>query len=130
MIVRNHGTPGHVSRDLHAQTPPLNGSAERQVIDLRGFVTFPDYSSDGSRIAFGGSVADGDNEIYVVDGYPWFPVANRLVRIDPATNRIDRVVEFATDEFLGFGSTIGFDAIWIGGLPGQVARVPISALKK
>ena len=31
----------------------------------------------------------------LVDGYPWFPVYNQLVRIDPATNRIDRIVKFA-----------------------------------
>jgi streptogramin lyase len=66
----------------------------------------------------------------IIDGSPWFPVANRLVRIDPATNRIDRVVEFAPDGFLGFGSAIGFDAVWIGGLePGQVARIPLTSLE-
>ena len=31
----------------------------------------------------------------VVNGYPWFPVGNRLVRFNPATNEVDGVVEFS-----------------------------------
>ena len=64
----------------------------------------------------------------LVDGYPWFPVYNQLVRIDPATNRIDRIVKFAKSaEFEAFGTAVGFDSVWIGG-HGVVARIPIDAL--
>jgi len=65
----------------------------------------------------------------IVDDYPWFPVANHLVRIDPATNRVDRIVEFTNEPFEGYGSAVGFNAAWIGGFNGFVARVPIDALK-
>jgi YVTN family beta-propeller protein len=64
----------------------------------------------------------------LVDGYPWFPVGNRLVRIDPATDRIDQIVAFAPDEFTSFGATLGFDAIWVGSSDGRIARIPIEAL--
>jgi hypothetical protein len=65
----------------------------------------------------------------LVDGYPWFPVYNQLVRIDPATNRIDRIVRFAKSaEFAAFGATVGFDSVWVGG-HGRIARIPIAALK-
>ena len=64
----------------------------------------------------------------VVDGYPWFPVANRLVRIDPATNRVDRIVEFAKSGFEGYGTALGFDAVWVGGVSGFVAKIPVDAL--
>lgn len=63
----------------------------------------------------------------LVDGYPWFPVYNQLVRIDPATNRIDRIVKFAPSaEFAAFGTTIGFDSVWIGAQTGRVSRIPIA----
>ena len=65
----------------------------------------------------------------VVDGYPWFPVANRLVRIDPATNRIDRIVEFAKAGFDGYGTVIGFDSVWVGDFNGSVAKIPIALLE-
>ena len=42
-----------------------NGTGERQVTVGAG-ATFPDYSPDGSRIAYGG-FADGDSEVYVID---------------------------------------------------------------
>jgi len=64
----------------------------------------------------------------LVDGYPWFPRGNRLVRIDPATNRVDQIVEFTPKAFESFGATLGFDAIWVGGSDGRIARVPIDAL--
>jgi hypothetical protein len=65
----------------------------------------------------------------LVDGYPWFPVYNQLIRIDPATNHIDRIVKFAKSaEFAAFGATVGFDAVWIGG-QGRIARIPIAALE-
>jgi streptogramin lyase len=64
----------------------------------------------------------------LVDGYPWFPVGNRLVRIDPATDRIDWIVAFAPDEFPSFGATLGFGAIWIGSIDGRIARIPIDTL--
>ena len=64
----------------------------------------------------------------LVDGYPWFPRANRLVRIDPATDRIDQIVEFTPDAFESFGATLGFDAIWVGSSDGRIARIPIDAL--
>jgi virginiamycin B lyase len=66
----------------------------------------------------------------VIGGYPWFPVANRVVRVNPDTNRVDRVVEFAADKFLGFGSVVGFDALWVGSVdPGRIARIPLAALQ-
>ena len=64
----------------------------------------------------------------LVDGYPWFPRGNRLVRIDPATDRIDQVVEFTPKAFESFGATLGFDAIWVGSSDGRIARIPIDAL--
>ena len=65
----------------------------------------------------------------LVDGYPWFPVGNRLVRIDPATDRIDQIVAFTPDEFTSFGATVGFDAIWVGSNgDGRIARIPLDAL--
>ena len=64
----------------------------------------------------------------LVDGYPWFPVGNRLVRIDPATDRIDQIVRFTPGEFSSFGATLAFDAIWVGSNDGQIARIPIDAL--
>ena len=64
----------------------------------------------------------------LVDGYPWFPVANRLIRIDPATNRIDRILEFTSQTFEGFGSAVGFDSVWVGGFNGLIARIPVDAL--
>lgn len=63
----------------------------------------------------------------VIDGYPWFPVDNHLVRVDPATNRLDRVVEF--DEwFESFGAVVAFDSIWIGSVAGEIAVVPLAVL--
>jgi YVTN family beta-propeller protein len=65
----------------------------------------------------------------LVDGYPWFPVYNQLVRVDPATNRVDRIVRFAKSaEFAAFGSVVGFDSVWIGG-HGRIARIPVAALR-
>ena len=65
----------------------------------------------------------------VVDGYPWFPVANQLVRVDPAANRVDRIVRFAKSaEFAAYGTVLGFDSVWIGG-QGRVAQIPIAALR-
>jgi streptogramin lyase len=64
----------------------------------------------------------------LVDGDPWFPVGNRLVRIDPATDRIDQIVMFSPGEFTSFGATLGFDAIWVGSSDGRIARIPIDAL--
>ncbi|MFL5725791.1 MAG: hypothetical protein ACJ77F_05585 [Chloroflexota bacterium] len=65
----------------------------------------------------------------LVDGYPWFPVGGRLVRLDPATNKADGVVQFA-DTFEGFGTAVGFGSVWVGDAPGgQVARIPLSVLE-
>ena len=64
----------------------------------------------------------------LVDGYPWFPVGNRLVRIDPATDRIDQIVAFTPGEFASFGATVGFDAIWIESSDGRMARIGLGAL--
>jgi hypothetical protein len=66
----------------------------------------------------------------LVDGYPWFPVRHRLVRIDPATNAIDRIVEFTKDPFGSYGTTLAFDSIWVGGENGLIARLPLSALSE
>ena len=73
----------------------------------------------------------------LVDGYPWFPVGNRLVRIDPATDRIDQIVAFwfrsdfglMPDEFPSFGATVGFDSIWIESSDGRMARIGLDALQ-
>ena len=64
----------------------------------------------------------------LVDGYPWFPVGNRLVRIDPATDRIDQIVAFTPGQFASFGAAVGFDAIWVGSDDGQIAQIPLDAL--
>ena len=64
----------------------------------------------------------------LVDGDPWFPVGNRLVRIDPATDRIDQIVRFTPGEFTSFGATLGFDAIWVGSDDGRIARIPLDEL--
>jgi streptogramin lyase len=64
----------------------------------------------------------------LIDGYPWFPRGNRLVRIDPSTDRIDQIVEFTPKAFASFGATLGFDAIWVGSDDGRIARIPIDAL--
>lgn len=64
----------------------------------------------------------------LVDGFPWFPVGNRLVRIDPATDRIDQILAFEPGEFESFGATLGFDAVWVGSQDGRIARIPINAL--
>ena len=64
----------------------------------------------------------------VVDGHAWFPVNNQLVRIDPATNKIDRIVKFwSSAEFAAYGATVGFDSVWVGG-QGRISRIPITAL--
>jgi hypothetical protein len=70
----------------------------------------------------------------LVDGVPWFPVGPRLVRINPATNAIDRVATFVDDgTFASFGSTAAFGYVWIGGnsgtLGGELFRVPLDALR-
>jgi streptogramin lyase len=77
-----------------------------------------------AQIDIGGS----NGGAVLVDGYPWFPRANRLVRIDPATDRIDQILEFTPKAFESFGATIGFDAIWVGSSDGRIARIPMDAL--
>ena len=72
-------------------------------------------------------IGGNNGRALMVDGYPWFPVGQRLVRIDPKTNRIDRFVEFARN-FSAFGSTMGFGFVWIGDFAGYVARFPVTAL--
>ena len=63
------------------------------------------------------------------NGYPWFPVGNRLVQFDPATNEVDGVVEFA-DAFQGYGTAIGFGSVWVGSVGGRtLARVPLDVLE-
>jgi len=65
----------------------------------------------------------------VVNGYPWFPVGNRLVRINPGTNEVDGVVEFA-DAFQAFGTAVGFGSVWVGSIGGRnLARVPLDVLE-
>jgi YVTN family beta-propeller protein len=70
----------------------------------------------------------------LVDGYPWFPVGMRLVRINPAMNRVDRIVKVVDEsKFESFGATIAFGAAWIGGADGvtdpRVIRIPLEALR-
>jgi hypothetical protein len=70
----------------------------------------------------------------LVDGYPWFPVGLRLVRVNPATNRVDRLVKLANDfKFESFGAIIAFGSAWIGGDDGvtepRVIRIPLEALR-
>ena len=76
-----------------------------------------------------------NGDVVLVDGYPWFPVGMRLVRIDPATNRVDRLVQLETDpKFGSSGATIAFESVWIGGADGvtkaRVIRIPIDALRE
>ena len=64
----------------------------------------------------------------VVNGYPWFPVGNRLVRFNPATNEVDGVVEFI-DAYQGYGTAVGFGSVWVGSVGGtRLARVPFDVL--
>jgi virginiamycin B lyase len=75
------------------------------------------------------SVGGNNGGASVVNGYPWFPVGNRLIRFNPTTNEVDGVVEFA-DAFQGFGSAVGFGSVWVGGIGGRsLARVPLDVLE-
>ena len=64
----------------------------------------------------------------IVDGHAWFPVNNQLVRIDPATNGIDRIVKFLEVRRLR--------GVWgdrrlrrrLGRRSGRIVRIPIDAL--
>ena len=57
-----------VSGNFEIWTMKANGSQQTQVTHLGGRALFPDFSRDGRKIAFGGTVGDDpNNEIYVVD---------------------------------------------------------------
>ncbi|TMF43366.1 MAG: hypothetical protein E6I23_10850 [Chloroflexi bacterium] len=44
-----------------------NGTQQEQVTHLGGNVTFPDFSPDGSRIAFGGSAGGSNPDLWIVN---------------------------------------------------------------
>jgi hypothetical protein len=73
-------------------------------------------------------IGDHNGGAILVNGYPWFPVGGRLVRLDPATNAPDGVVQFA-DAFESYGTAVGFGSVWVGG-SGKVARIPLSVLEE
>jgi hypothetical protein len=131
-VVRIDPTTNAVVATIKTTTSPCGGIAVQpnavwlsSCFDDRDIVRIdPQTNVNVTEIDLGGH----NGGAVVVDGYPWFPVGNRLVRIDPATNRIDRVLEFASGAFHGFGSTLGFGSLWIGGVDGQIARIPIVAL--
>jgi Tol biopolymer transport system component len=57
-----------VSGNFEIWTMRANGTQQTQVTHLDGRALFPDFSRDGRKIAFGGTVGDDpNNEIYVVD---------------------------------------------------------------
>jgi Tol biopolymer transport system component len=57
-----------VSGSFEIWTMKQNGSQQSQVTHLGGRALFPDFSRDGTRIAFAGTVGDDpNNEIYTVD---------------------------------------------------------------
>jgi len=75
---------------------------------------------------------NGDNPI-TVDGFPWLTVENfdsgpgRLVRIDPATNTIDRVVSVG-DHFRGADLFVADGSVWlIDGANATIVRLPLAA---
>jgi Tol biopolymer transport system component len=58
----------NVSGNFEIWTMRANGTKQTQVTHLGGLALFPDFSRDGRKIAFGGTVGDDpNNEIYVVD---------------------------------------------------------------
>jgi YVTN family beta-propeller protein len=72
----------------------------------------------------------------LVDGFPWLAVAStgvgpaRLVRIDPATNTIDKVVSLG-DAFMGANLVVASGSVWVADLlNNQVIRLPLAAFNR
>jgi hypothetical protein len=75
---------------------------------------------------------NGDYPI-VVNGVPWLAVESasgqpaRLVRIDPTTNAIDRVVSVG-DSFRGADLVVATGSVWvIDSANGNILRLPLAA---
>jgi streptogramin lyase len=68
--------------------------------------------------------------IAMIDGRPWVSVVGgQLVRIDPATNLIDRVVAPGSGFSGGGDVVIAADSLWVvDAVANQVLRLPIAAL--
>ena len=58
------------------------------------------------------SIGGQNGGAVMADGYPWFPVENRLVRLNPETNEVDGVVEFSV-AYHGYGTAPGFGSVWM-----------------
>ena len=119
------GTP--TARALLAAAATLLGVAPT--------VARPQATAEGKDMALvahhdlGGN---GDNPL-TVDGFPWLTVVNfdsgpgRLVRIDPATNTIDRVVSVG-DHFRGADLFVADGSVWlIDGANATIVRLPLAA---
>jgi len=89
-----------------------------------------------ATIDLGGHAGDA----FVVDGDVWFPVEDHmgptgpvpgtLVRIDPATDRVDRALGIAAHFGAGSAVVVG-DSLWVVDLSGdgRILRIPSSALR-
>ncbi len=76
----------------------------------------------------------GDTPV-LIDGFPWLAVESpsggpgRLVRIDPATNTIDRVVS-RDDTFMGGNLEVAAGSVWLNDWANdQVIRLPMSTFR-
>jgi len=132
-VVRIDPSTNHVVATIPTKTSPCGGIALQpdavwvsSCFDDRMAVRIdPRSNTVVTEIDIGGH----NGGPVLVDGYPWFPVGNLLVRIDPATNRIDRIVQFwKTPDFDAYGSTVAFDSVWVGGT-GRIARIPLAAVQ-
>lgn len=74
-------------------------------------------------------VGGSNGEPVVVDGRPWVPVGNRLVRIDPATDRVDRILRIADGRFSGVATIDAFGSIWVGSADGRIVRLAVEVLR-
>jgi streptogramin lyase len=61
----------------------------------------------------------------LIAGRPWVPVRNRIVRIDPETDTVDRILAFGDGRFKGIATIEGFGSVWIGSEDGRIARLSI-----
>lgn len=65
----------------------------------------------------------------LIAGRPWVPVRNRMVRIDPDTDTVDRILSFDDGRFSGLATIEAFGSVWIGSEDGRVARLSIDLFR-